>query len=197
MLNGIVGLLLAAGHGRRFDPAGQADKLLQALPDGTLVAQQSARRLRTACSSAIAVVGPASSDALRQVLAGEGCAVVTCAASADGMGHSLACGAQTATDQAADGLIIALADMPFVTAATVDALVQALRSGAGIAVPAMAGRRGNPVGFASRHFSQLAQMRGDTGAKALLKAHPIHEVTVDDTGIFRDIDTLGDLPGRA
>src|SRR5690606_38587619 len=96
----------------------------------------------------------------------------------------------------ADGLIIALADMPFVTAATIGALAQALCSGAGIAVPAMAGRRGNPVGFASQHFDQLLRMRGDTGARALLKAHPTHEVAVVDPGIFRDIDTMDDLPGR-
>lgn len=196
-MNRIVGLLLAAGQGRRFDPAGGANKLLQALPDGTRVAQQSARRLGAACTSTIAIVGPSSSDELCRMLAGEGCAVVTCATAADGMGHSLACGVQAAIDQSADELIIALADMPFVTAATLEALAQALRSGAGIAVPTMAGRRGNPVGFASRHFDQLARMRGDTGARGLLKAHPIHEVTVDDPGIFRDIDTPGDLPGRA
>ncbi|MGD7313419.1 molybdopterin-guanine dinucleotide biosynthesis protein MobA, partial [Ralstonia pseudosolanacearum] len=36
----VVGVLLAAGRGSRFDPDGTVNKLLAALPDGTPVAVQ-------------------------------------------------------------------------------------------------------------------------------------------------------------
>ena len=45
----IVGLLLAAGHGRRFG----GDKLLQPLADGTPVAVAAARALKAACADSI------------------------------------------------------------------------------------------------------------------------------------------------
>ncbi|MDF3889348.1 nucleotidyltransferase family protein, partial [Cupriavidus basilensis] len=40
-----TGILLAAGYGRRFDAAGQRNKLLATLPDGHTVAGRSARTL--------------------------------------------------------------------------------------------------------------------------------------------------------
>lgn len=39
----LTGILLAAGRGRRFDPAGIHNKLLQRLPGGELVVAASAR----------------------------------------------------------------------------------------------------------------------------------------------------------
>ena len=52
----VVGVLLAAGRGSRFDPAGVANKLLATLPDGTPVAVQAARHLRQALGDVVAVV---------------------------------------------------------------------------------------------------------------------------------------------
>ena len=69
----IVGLLLAAGQGRRFG----GDKLLHPLADGTPMAVASARRLRSACPHSIAVLRPE-----QQVLAGLLTAVTTLLAGA-------------------------------------------------------------------------------------------------------------------
>ena len=41
----LTGILLAAGRGRRFDPEGARNKLLQRLPGGELVVAASARTL--------------------------------------------------------------------------------------------------------------------------------------------------------
>jgi molybdenum cofactor cytidylyltransferase len=96
----------------------------------------------------------------------------------------------------AQGWIIGLADMPYVTSATVAALRDALAAGAAIAVPLYQGRRGNPVGFSGLHLAELLALQGDRGARALLAAHPVTEVAVDDPGILRDIDTAADLKAR-
>ncbi|MGD7193671.1 NTP transferase domain-containing protein, partial [Ralstonia pseudosolanacearum] len=52
----VVGVLLAAGRGSRFDPDGTVNKLLAALPDGTPVAVQAARHLRAVLDDVVAVV---------------------------------------------------------------------------------------------------------------------------------------------
>lgn len=186
--NAIVGILLAAGSGTRFG----ADKLSHPLANGLPMAQAAARRLRTACDQAIAVVRPESHD-LSRLLAGEGFSIVASQDSLSGMGHSLAAGIRAAPQ--AMGWLIALADMPFIDPHTHQQVAAALRAGASIAAPALAGRRGHPVGFARHWYEQLSTLRGDSGAKALVAAasEDLILCEVNDPGIFRDLDTLADL----
>jgi molybdenum cofactor cytidylyltransferase len=84
--------------------------------------------------------------------------------------------------------------MPFVAQSTLAALRDAVQAGAGIAVPVHGGRRGNPVAFGAVHLDALLAMHGDQGARRLLRAHPVDEVSVADPGILQDIDTPADLP---
>ena len=51
-----VGILLAAGRGRRFDPSGHRNKLLQPLAGGDAVVVASARALLAVVPNVIAVV---------------------------------------------------------------------------------------------------------------------------------------------
>ncbi|MFA7438723.1 NTP transferase domain-containing protein [Castellaniella sp.] len=187
----MIGILLAAGQGLRFDPDRRLNKLLQTLPDGPLVAEASARTLCAALPRVLAVVrdvrGPLA-DCLRNV----GCELVPCRQAGQGMGASLVCGVQASRDAA--GWLVALADMPFVQVDTLRALAQAITRGAGVAAPYCQGRRGNPVAFAAGHRDRLLQLGGDEGARALLRHWPVEQVVVPDPGIFRDIDTPGDLP---
>ena len=186
-----TGLLLAAGRGRRFDPSGLQDKLLQILPQqGEHVAVRSARRLAQALASTLVVVHP---DALRlmTLLHESGLTTSCCADAAAGMGHTLAHGVRSSA--AAPGWIVALADMPHVQSSTIAALDAAIRDGADIAVPVYQGRRGNPVGFSRVHQQALLDMHGDQGAREVVRMHPVVEVEVDDPGILFDIDTPEDL----
>lgn len=187
---GVIGILLAAGQGRRFDPSGQRNKLLQPLACGRPVAAAAARTLVAATGSAIAVVPPGG-DALARVLRDAGCRTVVCPDAAQGMGASLVCGLRAAGP--ADGFLIALADMPYARPETLAALADAVARGAGIAVPVCEGRRGNPVAFGALHLPRLLQLGGDEGARKLLKAFPVQEIEVQDPGIFRDVDRPEDL----
>jgi len=49
------------------------------------------------------------------------------------------------------------------------------------------------VAFSWRHRAALLQLRGDTGARALLQTFPVQQIPVNDRGIHRDIDTHDDL----
>lgn len=186
----LVGILLAAGRGVRFDPGGAQNKLMQALPGGEPVAVAAARALLSSLPLVLAVVRPGA-ELLAVALRETGCRVVECPDADQGMGASLVFAlSQT---RAASGWLIALADMPYVKTTTINALVEALRRDADIAVPLYQGRRGNPVGFSRRHLPELLTLGGDQGARRLLKTYPVTEVEVDDPGIVHDIDTPEDL----
>jgi molybdenum cofactor cytidylyltransferase len=195
----IVGILMAAGRGRRFDPQGQLNKLLQPLPSGEPVVAASARKLLAALPRVVAVVPPAVVPAVvpddggvAALLAGLGCEVTVCADADSGMAASLVHGLGHA-GAGADAFLVALGDMPHVAPATLAALRDALAGGAPIAVPVHDGRRGNPVGFGRTHLDALLALEGDQGARRLLQTCAVTEVPVDDAGIFLDIDTPADL----
>lgn len=118
---------------------------------------------------------------------------ISCADAALGMAASLACGVHANLD--ADGWLIGLADMPAVPVEAITRVRKALSAGAAIAVPAHAGRRGHPVGFARQYRIELLALEGDVGARRLLKrdSSDVVEIDIDDAGIFADIDIPNDL----
>ena len=187
---GMVGILLAAGRGRRFDPSGARNKLLEPLPGGEAVVVASARHLLAALGRVVAVVRPGD-EAVATALRGAGCEVTYCADADSGMGASLA--HAVAQARGASGWLLALGDMPHVRVATMRLLAGAIEAGAGIAAPLHLERRGNPVAFGRLHLPALLALRGEQGARALLTRYPVHEVRVDDPGVLQDVDTPADL----
>lgn len=188
-----TGLLLAAGRGTRFDPLGQQNKLLAPLADGTPVARAAAHTMLTVLPRVIAVVRPGA-ETLAHLLNETGCEVVFAIDAERGMGASLAAGVHASAD--ADGWVVALADMPWILPATVEAVARKLGEGAPIVTPVYEGRRGHPVGFGAVHGGALAALDGDTGARALLASPGLTTIAVDDPGVLADIDTPEDLRRR-
>ena len=78
--------------------------------------------------------------------------------------------------------------------ATRTEVVQALEQGERIVAPAWQGQRGHPVGFSAHYCGALLALRGDEGARALLRSDPPLLLEVGDPGVVRDIDTPIDLP---
>lgn len=203
----VVGILLAAGRGRRFDPGGQRLKLLAPYPSPAAPRVQRAaaaeplvlaalRSLRAGARRVLAVVRTGDdppSDALRALLAAAGCELVGIAGSADeeGLGNSIAHGVRASAQ--ARGWIVALADMPAVAPASVAAVRAALDGGAASVVPVFGGRRGHPVGFGAACGAALAALRGDTGARSVLERYPPVEIPVADPGVLFDVDVPADL----
>jgi len=183
-------LLLAAGRGTRFDPAGVQNKLLAPLPDGTPVACAAARALLATMSNVIAIVRPGA-EALAHALNDAGCNVFFSTDAERGMGASLAAGVRATPD--AEGWIVALADMPWIAPSTVEALARRIDAGASIVAPVFRGRRGHPVGFGAMHRAALSALDGDIGARRLLDTNDVASIEVDDAGIIADIDTRADL----
>ena len=192
----ITGILLAAGRGRRFDPQGLRNKLLQPLPGGDPVVVASARLLLATCARVVAVVPP-DDGGVADVLRALGCDVTVCLDADAGMGLSLAHAVSHslhADRPAPQGWLVALGDMPFVDPSTLRLLAAAVEQGAGIAAPLFEGRRGNPVAFGAVHRAALLALGGDQGARRLLASHPVTAIEVSDPGILRDIDAPADMP---
>jgi molybdenum cofactor cytidylyltransferase len=185
----VVGVLLAAGRGARY-PGG--DKLLAPLADGTPIGVAACRALVAVLPETVAVLRPGDA-ALRARLRDAGADTLECAAAHAGLGRSLA--AAVARTRDADAWVVALADMPWVRATSVAAVVAALRAGASIAAPTHGGRRGNPVGFAARWGDALCALDGDRGARDVVAAAgaALTAIEVDDDGVIRDVDVPGDL----
>jgi molybdenum cofactor cytidylyltransferase len=187
-LSGIVGLLLAAGSATRFG----SDKLRHELPHGVSIAVQAARQLKSEVTQVVAVIRPGSPE-LQKALKDEGCEVVVCDNAAEGMGASLACAAHAVGERA--GYLVALGDMPFIRRSTIAAVRDALAAGAPLAAPYFRSRRGHPVGVSGTFHTELLALKGDEGAKRLLKDNEsrLVKVPVGDPGVLRDIDRPEDL----
>jgi molybdenum cofactor cytidylyltransferase len=184
----IVGILLAGGSATRFG----SDKLLHPLPDGTPIAVAAARNLIAAVPRVVAVVRPGA-PALERGLRATGVEVTVCDRASEGMGVTLAHAVRASG--AADGWIVALADMPFIRPETIRRVAGAIAGGAPIAAPDYRGSRGHPVGFDAKFGIALRALAGDTGAREIVKANAaaVVRVEVDDPGVVRDIDTPADL----
>jgi molybdenum cofactor cytidylyltransferase len=179
----IAGLLLAAGRGSRFDATGQSNKLIAPLPGEALgVAQRSALNLARIVEHVVAVTRP-DDDRARQALLAISIPTVTCPDAALGMGHSLAYGVNHLRQTAdPDAIVVALADMPFIRATTLNALRDrglADNDPQLILATRFSGSRGHPVWFGKAHFDALCGCTGDSGAASLFKTIPPKWLDVD------------------
>ena len=92
-----------------------------------------------------------------------------------------------------DAAVVQLGDMPGVGAGLLNRLIAAFSPGEGraICVPTVGGKRGNPVLWARRFFSEMVTLSGDSGAKHLIGEHAdlVCEVEMAGEAAITDIDT--------
>jgi molybdenum cofactor cytidylyltransferase len=92
-------------------------------------------------------------------------------------------------------LLVCPADLPELAPATVAAVLSRLAaSGAELAVPVQAGRRGHPLAIAAGLAAEIPGLDPAVGLRQLLERHPdrLAEVPVADPGCIRDLDTAED-----
>jgi len=192
----IVGILLAAGVGQRFDPTAQRFKLTQRLESGETVITCSARKLRAAVDQMVIVHGPRSVESWAQTCELDA-AQLSCPQAVAGMGASLKA-AVLAVPPPTTGWLIALADMPFIDPLTYQSVVEALHGGAALVRPCYANQPGHPVAVHRDKLADLIALDDATGAQTLFKRYreTIHWVPSYDPGCIQDIDVPADLIQR-
>ncbi len=91
-----------------------------------------------------------------------------------------------------DAVAVGLADQPLVGAGAY-ARLAATGGDAPIRAAVYDGRPGNPVILARSLWPDAMRLRGDTGARTLMRDRTVDRIECGDTGSAADIDTLEDL----
>ncbi len=192
-------VVLAAGLSRRM---GGGNKLLLEIEGVPLVARVADAALASRARPVVVVTGHEAARVCA-ALAGRAVAFAHNPDYAAGLSASLRTGL-AALPAEVDGAIVCLADMPWVRAAHIDALLDAFAASGSraICVPSYAGQRGNPVLWPACCFGEIAALTGDQGARSVLERHAdgVCHVPIADPGVTLDVDTPGALdervPGR-
>jgi molybdenum cofactor cytidylyltransferase len=186
----VAAVVLAAGEGRRMG----GPKALAPLGDGTFASAVLARFDRKDVAARIVVVGAQAERVTALAAWPSGVSLVVNERWADGMLTSVWAGLAAAASLGVDAVLLHPVDNPLVTAATVGSVLEALESGARIAVPSHAGRRGHPTGFARATWPALQSAALDAGARVVLAEHPDWVVHVPaGPDCLADVDTKEEL----
>jgi CTP:molybdopterin cytidylyltransferase MocA len=182
----VVGLLLAAGEGRRLG----RPKALVEDRDGTTWLERSVAALHGGgVSDVYVVVGAAHAEVSAAVPAR--CRVVHAANWAEGMGASLHAGLAAASVEPgdADAVLVMLVDTPGVGPDVVRRLTSESGPDA-LARAAYGSEPGHPVLIGRDHWPGVLEVAGgDRGARDYLRAHPVTLVQCADIGSGDDVDT--------
>ena len=180
-------LVLAAGRSRRFG----SDKRQALLPDGRRVIDALLGQLNKSGLPVFLCLDE-NDDDLAFEMDERNIPYHRCHRAGEGMGGTLAEG--MAHIPSWDGMLITLADMPWVRPSTYTKIASQLTA-ENICVPSHNGSHGHPVGFGKRFFRELAELGGDSGARDLLIKYRdnIRKISLDDPAIHRDIDIPEDL----
>lgn len=186
-------VLLAAGRSSRM---GGPNKLL-ALFDGKPLIRRAAERAVASRAAGTVVVTGHQGERVRAALSGLDVSFADNPDFADGLSSSLKAGI-AALPAAAAGAMIVLGDMPGVSSADLDRLIDAFRKAEGKSVvrASHGGRRGNPVLLPRSLFEAVAHLEGDTGARHLVEAEGLDVIDVEiGEAASADVDTPEALRG--
>lgn len=175
-------VLLAAGRSRRFD---DGDKLAEPFLDKPLAYHVVTALEKVPFLVRIAVVSQTTLD-----FAPLGYRVVANDEPASGQARSLCLGVEAARDAGADAVLVALADMPRVTAAHVYRIFDAADGPDTIVASSDGVQPGPPALFGKGQFATLLDLKGDQGARELIRRG--HHVVTSPAELV-DIDTQEDL----
>lgn len=176
----IAAVVLAAGASTRL---GQSKQTLQ-IRGESLVARAARIASEVGCAPVIVVVN-ATVD-VGHSLQGCGCLVIVNEDAAEGMASSIRCGIKAALELKASGALVMTCDQPGVDAAHLHALSAESERMTG---SEYAGRVGVPAYFPASSFAALLALRGDAGARELLRGAR----SIVQEALALDIDTEADF----
>lgn len=181
----IATVILAAGESRRMGSL----KQMLAWGEDTLLGKTISIFQEAAAGPIYVVVGNEGSRIKRQ-LADRKVIWVDNHNYRQGMSSSIEAGIK-ALPMEAEAVLLALGDLPLLKPETVKKITICFRQGKyRLIVPVSQGRTGHPVLIAKEFFPELLKLKGDVGAKQIIRENreQVYYLEVDDPGIFLDID---------
>ncbi|HET7085982.1 MAG TPA: NTP transferase domain-containing protein [Rhizomicrobium sp.] len=183
----IAGIVLAAGTSSRMG----RNKLVEPVKGKPLVRHAVDAALASRLDPIVVVSGH-EADRIASALNDAPVTLIHNKDYAGGLSSSLKAGI-AAVPEDCEGAMVLLGDMPSVTPALIDRLVAAFDPAMdrAICVALGHGHPGHPVLWARRFFPEIAALRGDQGARSLLRVHAgeIAEIEAGDDSPLIDIDT--------
>ena len=186
-------ILLAAGSGKRFSAAGGEGNKLNAVLSQTaenpVTVFETTLNQLTGSGLSVHVVTRPENVQVQASCARK--AVPFTLVSSAGTGESIAAGVRDTPEW--DGWLIHLADMPFVPADVFIAVAANLQQ-AQVVRPYWQNEPGHPVGFSRPLREGLLQLRGDHGARDLLRGREVLRLNFNNPAVIADIDLPEQLP---
>jgi molybdenum cofactor cytidylyltransferase len=183
----VAAIILAAGQARRM---GGPNKLVARFEGQPLIRRVAESALGSRAGPVIVVTGHRAGD-VSKALAGLEVEIVHNSDYAEGLATSLKAGL-AAVPEGASGALVLLADMPGITGAVIDRLIDAFaaKSTPAIVLPTVGGKRGNPVLWSRAFFPELMAVTGDTGARHIIARHEeaVERVEIGEAAGL-DVDT--------
>jgi molybdenum cofactor cytidylyltransferase len=190
----VAGIMLAAGMSKRFGKT----KQLHELGGSTILSRVVDASIRSDLDLVILVLGH-ESEAVRESLGNRltdpRLSIVVNPDYAMGMSTSLQAGLKAAMDRFLS-IMVLMGDQPLLSPRAINRILRAFRSSEkDICAPVFRGKRGLPVCISSRFYDEILKVRGDMGAREILRNNPEEVLAVDmeDEGGFIDIDRREDL----
>lgn len=140
------------------------------------------------------VVGSHSSEILGKVQTGRAQLVLN-KNFREGLSSSIKCGIANLPGDC-DASIFMVADQPFLRSEHLNRMIQNFKEGKGVQIVALSHRNQprNPVLVAKALFPSMSELKGDTGAKDLVRiSSGVRLVEIDDAKTFLDVDTRSEL----
>jgi molybdenum cofactor cytidylyltransferase len=177
----VAGIVLAAGSSRRLGKPKQLVFL-----GGETLLERAARVAVEAGLHPIYVVVSGGHDVDFCVGKLDGCTPLFNEGAAEGMASSIRVGVEAAAKDGSAGVVVMACDQPAVSAGHLRELME---GGGEVVASEYAGRRGVPSYFPASSFKELMKLRGDVGARELLR----EARAVELLGGELDVDTVEEL----
>ncbi len=186
---GIVGLIMAAGHSTRFG----SDKRSATLANGQTLLQATATMAQPLFRDTYVVIRANDSAT---ALGLNPAAIIHAPETPIGLSTSIGAAFQylLTHDHSATAAAVLLGDMPWIKSDAFASLFPNATEHT-IVRPVYDGNVGHPVIFGRQFWSELAELHGDMGARTIIKKHQnaCRHVPVADVGVLRDVDRPDDL----
>ena len=186
-------ILLAAGQSKRMQGE---NKLLKKYKKKYLINHILKSLIKSKVNKIIIVIGHENRKIKKIALKSKKITFVINSQYLKGISTSIKCGLKKISKKNI-GFLIVHADMPLVSTTILNALCSALKSkNKKIFVPVYKKKTGNPLAFKYSMVKSLKKIKGDKGAKKLIKSNKskVQLIKIKSKSILIDFDQLKDFP---
>lgn len=192
--NPTAGIILAAGMSTRF---GSPKQLLK-IGDSTLLVMVIDAALKSELDRVVLVLGHRADEIKASIgssLSGSRLKTIINPCYQEGMATSLQC-ALKAVRTGFPSIMVLMGDQPLLSDQVINILLRRFRgSEKDICIPVYNGKRGLPVCLTERFYDDILEIKGDIGAREIIRDNPKDVMTVEMEGAnaFIDVDNEADL----